>query len=99
MVEFVDKSSSQSGTPLSRETLMAMQGFVATRTEFDTNASGEPQIIETNIERDERLITTFKNDGSIDEEFSGLKKITKTTTFNEDGTIEEVITNGVLDGN
>ena len=71
---------------------MAMQGFVATRTDPPTtNELGEVQIIQTNTETNEQLITTFKLNGQIEDKFIGKKTITKTTTFNADGSISEVI--------
>lgn len=80
------------GTPINRENLMAMQGFIETRTDPPTkNKLGEKQIIQTNVETGERLITTFKLDGQIEEKFIGEKTITKTTTFNAGGSISEVI--------
>lgn len=80
------------GTPLNRDALMAMQGFIATKTDPPTkNELGEEQIIETNVETNEQLITTFKLNGQIEEKFIGEKTITKTITFNEDGSISEVI--------
>lgn len=92
MIDFIDKTSEQSGTPINRKNLMAMQGFVATKTDPPTkNEQGEEQIIQTNTETNERLITTFKSNGQIEEKFIGEKTITKTTTFNADGSISEVI--------
>ena len=92
MIEFIDKTSEQNGTPINRKTLMAMQGFVATETAPPTkNEQGEVQIIETNTETNEQLITTFKLNGKIEEKFIGKKTITNTTTFNENGSISEVI--------
>lgn len=80
------------GTPINRKTLMAMQGFVATQTYPPTkNEFGEEQIIQINEETNEQLITTFKLNGQIEEKFIGQKTITKTTTFNADGSISEVI--------
>lgn len=92
MIEFIDKTSEQAGTPINRENLMAMQGFVATRTDPPTqNEQGEEQIIQTNTETNEQMIITFKSNGQIEEKFIGKKTITKTTTFNADGSISEVI--------
>lgn len=80
------------GTPINRKNLMAMQGFVATKTYPPTiNEQGEVQIIQTNTETNEQLITTFKLNEQIEEKFIGEKTITKTTTFNSDGSITEVI--------
>ena len=86
MIEFIDKTSEQSGTPINRENLMAMQGFIAKITVFNEDGS----ITETNS-KDETLTTVFNEDGSITETFVGEKTITKTTTFNEDGSITEVV--------
>ena len=92
MIEFIDKTSEQNGTPLNRKNLMAMQGFVATKTDPPTkNELGDEQIIQTNTETNEQLITTFKSNGQIEEKFIGEKTIIKTTTFNDDESISEVI--------
>ena len=92
MIDFIDKTAEQSGTPISRENLMAMQGFIATETYPPTkNEQGEIQIIQTNVETNEQLITTFKLNGQIEEKFIGEKTITNTTTFNADGSIDEEV--------
>jgi hypothetical protein len=86
MIEFIDKTSEQEGTPLNRKNLMALQGFFANTLAF--NADGT--ITETN--GDGGVLTTiFNEDGSITERFEGEKIITKTTTFNADGSITEVV--------
>lgn len=86
MKEFIDKTTSQNGTPINRANLMAMQGFIAKTTSFNSDGS----ITETNGSG-EVLTTTFNADGSITEKFVGAKTITKTTRFNSDGTISEVL--------
>lgn len=86
MIEFIDKTSEQNGTPINRETLMAMQGFTANNTVFNSDGS----ITETNA-NGEVLTTTLNSDGSITEVFVGKKTITKTTIFNADGSVSEVI--------
>lgn len=86
MIEFIDKTSTVSGTPINRANLMAIQGFVAKTTTFNSDGS----IIETNG-KGETLTTTFNSDGSITETFVGDKTIVKTTTFNSDGSISEVL--------
>ena len=92
MIEFIDKTSEQNGTPINRENMMALQGFVSTKTLPPTkNELGEEQIIQINEEKNEQLITTFKLNGKIEEKFIGEKTITKTTTFNADGSVSEVI--------
>ena len=74
------------GTPINRENLMAMQGFIANNIVFNADGS----ITETNG-KGEALTIVFNADGSITERFVGEKTITKTTTFNSDGSITEVI--------
>lgn len=86
MVDFKDKTSEETGTPINRENLMAMQGFVASDTVFEVDGS----ITETNS-KGETLRTVFNEDGTITETFTGEKVISKTTTFNSDGSISEVI--------
>ena len=86
MIDFIDKTSEQNGTPINRENLMAMQGFIANNTVFNDNGN----ITETNG-KGEVLTTVFNDDGSITETFAGEKTITKTTTFNSDGSISEAI--------
>ena len=85
MIDFVDKTTTQSGTPINRANLMAIQGFIAKSTVF--NAGGS--IVETNG-KGETLTTTFGTN-TITETFKGSFTITKTTTFNTNGTISEVI--------
>lgn len=86
MKEFIDKTSEQSGTPINREAMMALQGFEAKTTKFNTDGS----IVETNA-NDETLTTIFNADGSITERFVGEKTITKITTFGESNITEEVL--------
>ena len=85
MIEFIDKTSEQSGTPINRGNLMAMQGFIANNTVFNADGS----ITETNG-KGEVLTTVFNDDGSITETFVGGKTITKTIVFGGN-TISEVI--------
>lgn len=86
MIDFIDKTTEQSGTPINRSNLMAIQGFEAKNTVFNSDGS----ITETNA-NGETKTTTFNADGSITETFVGEKTITKTTTFNSDGSITEVL--------
>ena len=82
MIEFIDETSGKLGTEFSRENMMAMQGFIANNTVFNADGS----ITETNS-KNEKLTTIVNANGSITERFVGEKTITKTTTFNTDGTI------------
>lgn len=86
MYEFIDKTSLADGTALNRKTLMAVQGFIATTTAFNSDGS----IVMTNGDGHTLTVSTNSN-GDIVEVFKGEKTITKTTTFNNDGTIKEVI--------
>ena len=85
MVDFIDKTSEQSGTPINRENLMAMQGFIGMTTEKQADGS----ILQTNAVG--HTLKTFKNDdGSITQIFTGEKTITKNIK-KESGKIVEVI--------
>lgn len=81
MKEFIDDV-----TPLNRANLMAAQGFQNATIEF----LGNGNIIET-YEDGTEYITTFNADGSITRRLMGDYPIAKTTHFNDDGTITEVL--------
>lgn len=90
--DFIDKTSEQSGTPINRENMMAVQGFSNCNIYEDVNELGEKQIIEDYIDRNEKFITTFKANGEIEEKLVGEKTITKTSSFGVSGNIStEVI--------
>ncbi len=86
MIDFTDKTASADGTPINRANLMAIQGFHAQNTVFNSDGS----ITQTNA-AGHKLTTKFNTDGSITEKFEGDKTITKTTKFNSNGSITEVI--------
>lgn len=87
MKEFIDKTAEANGTPINRNTLMAMQGFVSKS--IIRNADGS--ITETNA-FGETLTTTKNADGSVTQIFVGEKTITKNTRITDDNTIlEEVL--------
>ncbi len=86
MIEFIDKTLIEAGTPFNRANMMAMQGFIAATT--TVNADGS--ITEVNA-NGETLTTTFNN-GVVTETFVGKKTIVKTTTFDAtNNTITEVL--------
>lgn len=86
MKEFIDKTSVNEGTPINRANLMAVQGFIGLKVDYNEDGS----IVETNSSGE--TLTTIKNeDGSYTQTFVGEKTITKTIKFNNDGTITEVI--------
>jgi hypothetical protein len=84
LVDFIDKTSEQDGTPINRQNMMAIQGFVAN----DMIIEGE-NVIETNS-KGETLTITKNADGSITETFVGDKIITRTTKVGV-GSIEVTI--------
>ena len=86
MVEFIDETAEKEGTPLNRKNLMAVQGFAQATININQHCS----IVETRPEG-HTLTTRYNSDGSITETFVGEKTITKTTTFEADGTIKEVL--------
>lgn len=86
MIDFIDKTTEQSGTPLNRANMMAIQGFQASTTVFNSDGS----ITETNADGD-TLTITFLSNGNIVEKFVGEKTITLTTSFNNDGSITGVL--------
>lgn len=83
MIDFIDETSEILGTELNRENMMAIQGFIASETEFTPDGS----IVETNS-KGEKLTTRFEND-AIFEVFEGTKTLTKKITFSPDGAIIE----------
>lgn len=85
MLEFIDKTSTSSGTPLNRKAMMAVQGFENKTVTFNDDGS----ITETNADGDVKK-TTFNGDGSVTETFSGMKSITKRITFTDNG-VKEVL--------
>lgn len=85
MQEFIDETLEKEGTPINRKNMMAAQGFVNQTIEFGNG------VIFQIIDGDQHLTTIFNSDKTITERFEGEKTITKTTTFNSDGTISEVI--------
>ena len=91
MIEFIDKTSEQSGTLLNRENMMALQGFVAQTTQFNYYEDGKIRSIVMTNSKGHTLTTEFPSDTVVKETFVGEKTIIKTTTFNSDGSITEVI--------
>lgn len=85
MIDFIDKTSEQSGTPLNRENLMAIQGFESLITEPLPNGD----VLQTNS-KGQTLLIHRNDDGSITQTFTGEKTITKTISVIE-GKIVEVI--------
>ena len=86
MIEFIDKTSTVSGTPINRANLMAIQGFVAETIVFNTDGS----ITKTNG-KGEKLTIKFNNNGSITKTFVGSKTITMTISFDATGNIVKTI--------
>lgn len=86
MKDFIDKTSTQNGTPINREALMAVQGFQGKRIVFNKDGS----ITETNSDG-HTLTTVFNSDGTVTETFVGDKTIRKTTKLVGETISEEVM--------
>lgn len=85
MKEFIDETAESGGTPINRKNMLAIQGFIGNKVTFQDNSVTQ---INSN---GEKLVTTFNDDGSITETFTGEKTITKKIQFNSDGSVTEVI--------
>ena len=85
MVEFIDKTNDQQGTPLDRAHLMAVQDFSSKTINFMADGS----IVETNWEGHTKT-TTFNQDGTITERFEGEKTITKNISFSGNQITENI---------
>lgn len=87
-VEYADNPV-EVGTPLNREVFMALQGMQYSKVEFNEDGS-----ITTTYPTG-TLVTAFLENGSIVDTFTGVSGlvVVKTTTFNDDGSIEETISN------
>lgn len=85
MIDFIDKTSEQNGTPINRKNMMAIQGLIGMTTEKQADGS----ILQTNAEG-QTLLTVKNVDGSVTQTFTGDKVIRKTITKNGN-IISEVI--------
>lgn len=83
MIEFIDKTSEQNGTPINRKNLMAIQGYAYENVVFGANS-----ITKTNADGHKETITFEKN--KIIRTIEGKKTITLTTTFTENGYVKEL---------
>ena len=89
MIDFIDKTSEQNGTPINRENLMALQGMEDNNVDIVENDNGSITVTEVNNDNHTLTVNAIENeDGSITivETFVGEKTIVKTTTINADGT-------------
>lgn len=87
MIEFIDKSSENNGTPINRENMMGVQGFANVKTVFHSDG----RVTETDMLTGYVKTTLTNADGSITETFEGEKTISKTTRFLADGSIMEEV--------
>lgn len=86
MRDFIDKTSTQSGTPLNRDYMLALQDFDGKTVILKDDGT----IVETNSLGHTRTITV--NDTIITEIFSGDRTVTKTTRIDLlDNMISEVL--------
>ena len=90
MIDFIDKTTEQNGTPRNRDNLMAIQGFQTQTITFESDSLGNvTKVIETN-DLGQTKTTTFNDNHSITETFIGDKTITKTTNIIQGGITEVV---------
>lgn len=87
MIEFIDKTTTDTGTKINRRNLMALQGFIATETTYNADGS-----VTQKNEDGHELTIVFNSDGSVTETFTGEKTITRITRVDELGNVSEVIT-------
>lgn len=83
MIDFIDKTSEQNGTPINRQNLMAIQGYQGETVTFNDN-----NIIKSNNKNEIETITF--EDNKIIKKFVGEKTITQTIIFSENGYKKEL---------
>jgi hypothetical protein len=72
MIDFIDKTEEQSGTPINRKNMMGIQGFSNRSIIFKEDGS-----VTEEFENGEKLNTKVINFADITQTFSGQKNITK----------------------
>lgn len=77
MIDFIDKTTEQNGTPINRENLMAIQGYQNEGVTFGDT------ITKINDKGETETITFLEN--QIIKRFVGEKTVNQTITFNENG--------------
>ena len=77
MIDFIDKTSEQNGTPINRGNLMAIQGYQNEDVTFGNT------ITKINDKGETETITFLGN--QIIKRFVGEKTVNQTITFNENG--------------
>lgn len=82
MREFIDETIEKEGTDISRENLMALQGYQGESVTFGD------AIIKTNDNNETETITFAEN--QIIKQFVGEKTITQTITFSQNGYVKEL---------
>lgn len=89
MIDFIDKTTEQGGTPINRDNMMAVQGFDENNVDIVEDENGNITITEINGHNHALTVNLTENeDGSITivERFVGEKIIAKTTTINAEAT-------------
>ena len=88
MVDFKDKTNVETGTPINRKNMMALQGFYENSVEITEDENGNITIRETNENGQILTVNYIENeDGSItiEETFSGEKTISQRISISADG--------------
>lgn len=86
-----EPETGEEGTAISRNNMMALQGFISNEIEVTNNNNNEKVIIETNADN-HTLTTTFYSDGSIKQIFVGGdgRSLTKNIKIENGKIIEEM---------
>ena len=85
MREFVDKTLVSPGTKITRDAMMAVQGFDTITTTFNNDRS----ITQTNS-NNQTLTIVFNSDGTVTETFVGEKTIRKDISFTATSVVESI---------
>ena len=85
MIDFIDKTEEQLGTPINRKNMMGIQGFADRSIIFEEDGS-----VTEEFENGEKLNTKVTNFSDITQTFYGQKNITKNLFIVGNGIQEEV---------
>lgn len=81
MIDFIDKTSEQNGTPINRANLMAIQGFENNNIVFNSDGS----ITETNNNGEVLTMQPLNIEGIFTQTLVGKKKVVKNVYFSPQG--------------
>lgn len=93
MIEFIDETATENGTPINRANLMAIQGFIGSATTFKPNAKDDAGVdhdVKQVNSKGEKLYIDFNSNGTITKTLVGEKTIKHTTSFIDGGVVENL---------